>query len=86
MAKQKFIELTLGNYIINHGYNGNNKENKEFFTVTEPKKVLIPTDSILFVDDNYITTTHINNRTIQWEYKNGYDYVKNRLSKNTKPF
>lgn len=87
MAKRKFIELTLGNYIINHGYNEFGKEHKEQFSVDEPKKMLIPADTIVLVDQDYIVTTHINDRLIYWEYTNGYDYVKNKLTKKaTQPF
>jgi hypothetical protein len=87
MAKNKFIELTLGNYTIHHGFNEANKEHKELFGVDVPKKVLLPTNSIVFIDEEFIVTKHINDRLIYWEYHNGYDYVKNKLAKkNTKPF
>jgi hypothetical protein len=87
MAKRKFIELNLGNYIIHHGFNSTGKEHKELFNVDEPKKVLMPTDNIVFIDEEYIVTTHINDRLVYWEYHNGYENVKKQLTQNsTKPF
>ncbi|MBN2484335.1 MAG: hypothetical protein JXB34_00030 [Bacteroidales bacterium] len=87
MAKVKFIELTLGNYTIHHGYNSSGSEHKELFSVEIPKQVIIPLDSVVYADNEHIVTRYIAGRLIYWEYHNGYEYLKNKLTKSTaKPF
>lgn len=81
MAKKKFIELTLGNYKVHHGYGQDNKLQSEVVKVNEPVKKLVAADKIIVVDEQYITTSHINDRLIEWEYSEGYDYVKHELKK-----
>ena len=72
MAKRKFIEITLGNYSILHGYDENNQEIRENITVNSPKKTLLATDTILSVDDEYITTSQIKNKLHFWEYSESF--------------
>lgn len=84
MAKRKFIEVTLGNYSIIHGYNENNEEIRENKEVSTPKKTLLATDTILAVDETYITTSQIKNKLFIWEYQNNYQELQKELCNQTK--
>lgn len=83
MAKRKFIEVILGNYSIIHGYNANNEEIREVKQVTNPKKTLIATDTILAVDEQFIITSQIKNKLFIWEYDNNYEDIRKELCKQT---
>lgn len=83
MAKRKFIEVTLGNYSIIHGYNANNEEIREVKQVNNSKKTLIATDTILAVDEQFIITSQIKNKLFIWEYDNNYEDLQKELCKQT---
>jgi len=61
---EKFIELTLGNYIIVHGYNDQNKEIAEQKEVKGFSKKMIHTSRIKSVSEKYILTDYIDGRWI----------------------
>ncbi|WP_271406884.1 hypothetical protein [Tenacibaculum soleae] len=78
---QKFIELSLRNHIISHGYDEDNKEITEEVTadVFLPKTIAI--SRIKSLSDKYILTDYIGGRWIYWEYKEPYELVKKILIK-----
>ena len=76
--KQKFIELTLGSYIISHGYS-KNKEMMEPITSDTFSKKIIPVSRIKSVSEKYILTDYVDGRWIYWEYEEDYNDVKKLL-------
>ncbi|MGL4632515.1 MAG: hypothetical protein ACRCVT_15035 [Leadbetterella sp.] len=76
-----FIEVTVGNYIIMHGFDANNKEMEEYVKDQKPKKKLIAIDRIQSLSEKYICTSYTQNRLIFWEYTDGYEVVKRKLNK-----
>lgn len=77
--KEKFIELTLGNYVIVHGYDDQNKEIAEQIDVKTFSKKIIHISRIKSVSEKYILTDYIDGRWIYWEYAEDYQFVKNKL-------
>ena len=77
--KGEFIELTLGNYIIVHGYDSNNKEIAEEISVNGFSKKTIRISRIKSVSEKYILTDYIDGRWIYWEYEEDYTIVKEQL-------
>ncbi|GGK11537.1 hypothetical protein GCM10007962_02160 [Yeosuana aromativorans] len=76
--KPKFIELTLGSYIISHGYS-KNKEMMEPITSDTFSKKIIPVSRIKSVSEKYILTDYVDGRWIYWEYEEDYNDVKKLL-------
>ena len=77
--KEAFIELTLGSYIISHGYNSKNKEMMEPITSDNFSKKLIPVSRIKSISEKYILTDYVDGRWIYWEYEEDYNEVKKLL-------
>lgn len=75
----EFIELTLGSYIISHGYNAKNKEVMEQIVSETFAKKIIAKSRIKSVSEKYILTDYVDGRWIYWEYQEDYDYVKKLL-------
>lgn len=78
MTENKFIELTLGNHMISHGYDDSNKEILEVIE-NEPSKKLVAIDRIKSVSEKYILIDYVGGRLVYWEYEEDYDYVKRYL-------
>jgi hypothetical protein len=64
----KFIELTVKNYQILHGFNEKNEEVLETITVDEPTTKVIAIDRIQSISEKYILTSY-HDRLIYWEYE-----------------
>ena len=77
--KLEFIELTLGSYVISHGYGTKNKEMMEPIASDVFSKKIIAVSRIKSVSDKYILTDHIDGRWIYWEYEEDYNDVKKLL-------
>ncbi|SHI62204.1 hypothetical protein [Aquimarina spongiae] len=77
----KFIELTLKNHMIVHGFDARNKEIMEEVEVKEASKKLVAIDRILSVSKKYVLTKYTQDRIIYWEYQESYDEIKGILSK-----
>ena len=76
--KAKFIELTLGSYIISHSYS-KNKEMMEPITSDTFSKKIIPVSRIKSVSEKYVLTDYVDGRWIYWEYQEDYNDVKKLL-------
>ncbi len=81
MSHMKFIELTLKNHTIVHGFDARNKEIIEEVEVKEASKKLVAIDRILSVSEKYILTKYAHDRIIYWEYQESYEEIKGILSK-----
>jgi bisphosphoglycerate-independent phosphoglycerate mutase (AlkP superfamily) len=75
----RFIEVTVTNYIIMHGFDASNKEIEEYVKDQPAKKKMISIDRIQSISEKYICTTYAQNRLIFWEYEGGYDNLKKKL-------
>jgi len=75
----KFIELTLGSYIISHGYDSKNKEKLQHVHSETFSKKLVAVSRIKSVSKKYILTDYVDGRWIYWEYMDGFEDVKNML-------
>ncbi|WP_103070637.1 hypothetical protein [Aquimarina sediminis] len=75
----KFIELTLKNHIILHGFDARDKEITEEVEVEKASKKLIAVDRILSISEKFILIKYAYNRIIYWEYIEDYDRVKTML-------
>jgi len=75
----EFIELTLGNYVIVHGYNDKNKEIAEQIDVRKSSKKIIKVSRIKSVSAKYVLTDYLDGRWIYWEYEEDYELVKTKL-------
>ncbi|MBQ4822765.1 hypothetical protein [Aquimarina sp. MMG016] len=76
----KFIELTVKNHIILHGFDARNKEITENVEVAKAAKKLIAVDRILSVSEKFILTKYAYDRIVYWEYEEEYESVKAMLS------
>ncbi|WP_034043213.1 hypothetical protein [Wocania ichthyoenteri] len=75
----KFIELTLGNHIIVHGYDNDNKEITEEVSVDNFSKKIVAVSRIKSVSEKYVLTDYIDGRWIYWEYEEAFEDVKKTL-------
>lgn len=75
----KFIELTVQNHIIVHGFDARNKEIIEEVTVDTPSKKMIAVNRVLSLSENYILISYAYDRIIYWEYAEDYEDVKQVL-------
>ena len=77
----EFIELTLGNHIISHGYDGDNEEITVAVQVDGFSKKMVAVSRIKSISEKYILTDYIDGRWIYWEYKEGFEHLRNILIK-----
>lgn len=75
----KFIELTLGSYMVSHGYDTNNKEVLEHVKVEGFSKKIVSVSRIKSVSEKYILTDYLDGRWIYWEYEEDFNTVKKTL-------
>jgi len=75
----KFIEVSLGSFVISHGYDESNKEVEENVAVEGFSKKLISMGRIKSLSEKYILTDYLDGRYIYWEYKESYESVKKQL-------
>lgn len=76
---KKYIEISLGTYVISHGYDENNKEIEEEIKVNGFSKKMVATDRIKSPSEKYILTDYLDGRWIYWEYKEEYETIKKKL-------
>ena len=79
LIMNKFIELSLGSFVISHGYDKDNKEVEEKITVNGFSKKLIALNRIKLLSEKYILTDYIDGRWIYWEYLEDYEVVREQL-------
>lgn len=77
--KSKFIELTLGSYIVSHGYDDKNKEVLEHVNSKTFSKKIVPICRIKSISEKYILTDYVDGRWIYWEYAEDYNTIKELL-------
>lgn len=76
----KFIELTLKNHIILHGFDAQNKEIIEKVHVDGSSKKIVSVDRILSISEKYILIKYAYDRIIYWEYEEEYIVIKKMLT------
>lgn len=77
----EFIELTLGNHMISHGYDVMNKEIIEEVKTEVFSKKIIAISRIKSVSEKFILTDYVDGRWIYWEYNEDYEFLKKALVK-----
>ncbi|MGB5419887.1 hypothetical protein [Algibacter sp.] len=75
----KFIELTLGSYMISHGYDKKNVEVLQHVHSDMFSKKLVAISRIKSVSEKYILTDYVDGRWIYWEYEEDFEDVKSTL-------
>ena len=76
---KNFIELSLGNCVISHGFDADNKEIEEVVNASSYSKKLVAVDRIKSVSEKYILTDYVDGRWIYWEYKESFEELKSLL-------
>ncbi|TKD66737.1 hypothetical protein [Flavobacterium sp. ASW18X] len=76
---EKFIELSLGSFVISHGFDKNNKEIEEHIVVEGFSKKTVSVARIKSLSEKYILTDYLDGRWIYWEYEEDYEIIKNKL-------
>ncbi|WP_298546326.1 hypothetical protein [uncultured Aquimarina sp.] len=79
----KYIELTLKNHTIVHGFDARNQEITEEVVVASASKKLVAVERILSVSEQYILIKYGYDRIIYWEYLEEYKNVKAMLLKDS---
>lgn len=82
MPSKEFIEVTVKNHQILHGFDENNQEVIETVEVAAAVKKLIKVDRILSISEKFILTSYAYDRIIYWEYEESYEEVKQILLSN----
>lgn len=77
--EMKFIKLTLGSYVISHGYDSNNKEVLEHVRSATFSKKIIPISRIKSISEKYILTDYVDDRWIYWEYEESFNDLEHFL-------
>ena len=76
LSEPKFIEITVQNHLVSHGFDEQNKEIVEEVIVEKPSKKLIRVDRIQSVSEKYILTSYGYGRLVYWEYEGSYEEMK----------
>lgn len=76
----KFIQLTVKNHQIMHGFDENNQEILESIAVDKPIKKLIAINRIQSISEKFILTSYLN-RLIYWEYEERFIDIVAQLKK-----
>ncbi|WP_341224869.1 hypothetical protein [uncultured Arcticibacterium sp.] len=80
MSKKEFIEVTVKNHQILHGFDENNQEILESVQVESWAKKLIKIDRVLSISEKFILTSYAYDRIVYWEYEEDYEEIKHMLS------
>ncbi|MEW9897851.1 hypothetical protein ABWL39_04360 [Chitinivorax sp. PXF-14] len=76
----KFITLNVGNMLIFHGYDADNREIVEPVTGQTPTPKLVAIDRIQSVTEKYVLVNGPQGRQLYWEYSDGFEQVKRKLA------
>lgn len=79
MAPPQFIEITVQNHLISHGFDEHHKEIIEEVVADKPTKKFLSVDRIQSVSEKYILTTYGYGRLVYWEYEGSYEELKQKL-------
>ncbi|MDF1655583.1 MAG: hypothetical protein P1U34_10775 [Coxiellaceae bacterium] len=75
-----FIEITVKNHQILHGFDAENKEIIEEVEVDVATKKLININRVLSVSPKFILTSYACDRIIYWEYLEDYEQIKKMIN------
>ncbi|WP_074407750.1 MULTISPECIES: hypothetical protein [Aquimarina] len=75
----KYIELTLKNHTILHGFDARNREITEEVEVEEASKKIVAVKRILSISEKYILIKYAYDRVVYWEYMEDYETIKKIL-------
>ncbi|MFT5885007.1 MAG: hypothetical protein ACI9IP_001467 [Arcticibacterium sp.] len=79
MSNKRFLEVTVKDHLILHGFDKNHKEILEQVKVEKWSKKLVAKDRIQSIGEKYVLMSYAFERFIYWEYKEDYETLKSRL-------
>jgi len=74
-----FIELTVSNMLVWHGYDIDNKEVMEVVDGQQPAKKIVAISRVQSLTEKYVLVSAGYGRFMYWEYHDGYNVIKDRL-------
>ena len=74
-----FIEVTVSNQIVWHGYDQLNQEIVEHINDQPPVRKIVAVSRIQSISEKYILVSSGFGRMAYWEYHDGYENLKRRL-------
>lgn len=72
----KYIELSLKNHLILHGFDKDGKEILEEVKAENYSKKMVAVHRILSLSQKYILISYAFDRIVYWEYEESYEQVK----------
>jgi hypothetical protein len=75
----QFIELTVSNMLVWHGFAADNKEIIEEVSGQTPAKKIVAVARIQSLTEKYVLVSSGFGRYMYWEYHDGYDIIKSKL-------
>ena len=79
MSELAFIEVTVSNQIVWHGYDQLNQEIVEHVNDQKPQRKIVAVSRIQSISEKYILVASGFGRLAYWEYHDGYENLKQRL-------
>ena len=79
MGNKRFLEVSVKDHLILHGFDDNNEEILEEVKAKDWSKKSIALDRIQSISEKYILTSYAYGRLIYWEYKEDYETLKSRI-------
>lgn len=76
---EKFIELKLGNHLVVHGFDAENKEVVEEVNVEGFSRKLVAVSRVKSVSEKYILIDYLMGRWVYWEYEGDFESIKKML-------
>lgn len=81
MENKGFIEVTVQNHLVSHGFDEDNKEIIEEVIAEKATKKFLTVDRIQSISEKYILTSYSFGRLVYWEYEGSYEELKEQLLK-----
>ena len=79
MSELAFIEVTVSNQIVWHGYDQLNQEIVERIEGRQPERKIVAVSRIQSISAKYLLVSSGFGRYAYWQYHDGYEALKRRL-------
>ena len=79
---KKFIPITVGNYLVVHGYDEHNREIIESIEVERASLKIVAVDRIQSLSEKYMLVTGAFGRLMYWEYEESFEEISAKLMEN----
>jgi hypothetical protein len=74
-----FIEVTVSNQIVWHGYDQLHQEVVQHIDEQTPQRKIVAVSRIQSISEKYILVSSGFGRLVYWQYHDGYETLKRRL-------